>query len=109
VRTGLLTGLSVPVVPHPVHYIIPLLQVVSLSFPGSYWMLDSAPFYTPCLYLCPFPSNIHFTLKMENAIKASNLTSFYYYKYMKFYGLEIFAFKEYEEVWALYTDLVLLG
>jgi hypothetical protein len=46
---------------------------------------------------------------MENAIKASNLTSFYYYKYMKFYGLEIFAFKEYEEVWALYTDLVLLG
>jgi hypothetical protein len=40
VRTGLLTGLSVPVVDGPVHNITPLLLLVSLSFPASYWLPD---------------------------------------------------------------------
>jgi len=64
-RTGLPAGLSVPVVASPVpHSPLPLLWI---SFPASYWLPDSNPSHTPCLHLHPFPSAIHFILKMAAA------------------------------------------
>jgi hypothetical protein len=38
---------------------------ISLPLLASYWLLDSTLSYIPCPYLCPFPSTIHFTLKIE--------------------------------------------
>jgi hypothetical protein len=63
VQTRSLSGLSVPVAAGLVHHIIPLLLLVSLSFSTSYWLPVTTPSYTPCLYLCPFASTIHFTLR----------------------------------------------
>jgi hypothetical protein len=41
-----------------------------------YWLLDCAPSYTTCLYLCPFPSAIHFTPNMEAARSSEILVSY---------------------------------
>jgi hypothetical protein len=60
-------SLSIPLAVSSVYNITSLLLLVSLSFPASYWLLDCASSYIPCLFLCSFPSTIHFTLKMEAA------------------------------------------
>jgi hypothetical protein len=53
------------------------LLAARLPFPASYWLLDSTIPYTPCLYLCPFPSAIQFTLKMEAARSSEMLVSYH--------------------------------
>jgi len=60
-RTGLLTGLSVPILAGPIHHIDSLLPLISLS--ASYWLLDCtphilsayicAPFFSPLKQWCP--------------------------------------------------------
>jgi hypothetical protein len=47
--------------------------VTILPFPASYWLLDLAPSYTPCLCLCLIPSAIHFILKMEAVMSFTTL------------------------------------
>jgi len=45
-------------------------------FPSSYWLPDSAPSYTSCLYLHPLPTAIHVTLKTEAARLSKTLVSY---------------------------------
>jgi hypothetical protein len=51
--------------------------LVSLSFPTPYCLPDFAPSYIPCLYLCPIPGVIHFTLNMEAARFSKTLVSYH--------------------------------
>jgi hypothetical protein len=87
-RTGLLNDLYVPlaaslIMPHhsPSTSSITILSHFLLAarppFLASYWLLDSALLYTPCLYLCPFLSTIHLTLKMEAARSSKALASYH--------------------------------
>jgi hypothetical protein len=63
--------------PDPVLHVTPLVWLVSLSFPASFWLPYYTPSYIPCLYLCPFPSTIHSTLKMEAACSSKALASYH--------------------------------
>jgi hypothetical protein len=46
VRTGLLTGISIPVVAGQIHQFAPLLLDIGLLFPISYWLLDFVPLFS---------------------------------------------------------------
>jgi hypothetical protein len=51
--------------PGLLHHLAHLIQVVLLSFPASYWPTQTQPPLILFAYYCvPFPSSIHFTLKM---------------------------------------------
>jgi hypothetical protein len=45
--------------------VMPFIDVVGCQRFRGQCCLYLQVYYTPCLYLCPLPSTIHFTLKME--------------------------------------------
>jgi len=71
-RTGLFTSLSVPVVGGLMWHIAPLLPLVSLSFPLPTGCQTLTRLTLSAFIYAPFPSVIHFTLKME-AVRSSKV------------------------------------